>query len=105
MIRKFSRAALAATVLAATTAVIGLAVGSANAAPEGTPTLAPLGSAGTNIQTTNFTLSPSSGTFNWGSFKNLREHPKSSSVVMLATVAALVVPYLYSELRSEPHDL
>lgn len=24
------------------------------------------------------------GTFNWGSFKNLREHPKSSSVVMLA---------------------
>jgi glucose/mannose transport system permease protein len=23
---------------------------------------------------------------------------------MLATVAALVVPYLYSELRSKPHD-
>ena len=30
------------------------------------------------------------GTFNWGSFKNLREHPKSSSVVMLATVAVTV---------------
>ncbi len=30
------------------------------------------------------------GTFNWGSFKNLREHPKSSSVVMLATVAMTV---------------
>ena len=29
-------------------------------------------------------------TFNWGSFKNLREHPKSSSVVMLATVAVTV---------------
>ena len=27
-----------------------------------------------------------------------------TSVVMLATVAALVVPYLYSELRSKPHD-
>jgi glucose/mannose transport system permease protein len=24
--------------------------------------------------------------------------------VMLMTVAALVVPYLYSELRSKPHD-
>jgi len=24
--------------------------------------------------------------------------------MMLATVAALVVPYLYSELRSKPHD-
>jgi glucose/mannose transport system permease protein len=23
---------------------------------------------------------------------------------MLATVAAIVVPYLYSELRSKPHD-
>jgi SulP family sulfate permease len=30
------------------------------------------------------------GTFNWGSFKNLRDHPKSSSVVMLATVAVTV---------------
>jgi len=24
--------------------------------------------------------------------------------MMLATVAAIVVPYLYSELRSKPHD-
>jgi SulP family sulfate permease len=30
------------------------------------------------------------GTFNWGSFRNLREHPMSSSVVMLATVAVTV---------------
>lgn len=30
------------------------------------------------------------GTFNWGSFKNLRDHPKSSSVVMLVTVAVTV---------------
>lgn len=30
------------------------------------------------------------GTFNWASFKNLREHPKSSSVVMLATVVVTV---------------
>jgi SulP family sulfate permease len=30
------------------------------------------------------------GTFNWGSFQNLREHPMSSSVVMLATVAVTV---------------
>ncbi len=30
------------------------------------------------------------GTFNWASFKNLREHPKSSSVVMLSTVAVTV---------------
>jgi SulP family sulfate permease len=30
------------------------------------------------------------GTFNWGSLKNLRDHPKSSSVVMLATVAVTV---------------
>ena len=30
------------------------------------------------------------GTFNWGSFKNLREHPKSSSVVMLSTVVVTV---------------
>ena len=32
------------------------------------------------------------GTFNWGSFKNLREHPKSSSVVMLATVVGRSAP-------------
>ncbi|QRR35175.1 SulP family inorganic anion transporter [Hydrogenophaga sp. YM1] len=30
------------------------------------------------------------GTFNWSSFRNLRDHPKSSSVVMLATVAVTV---------------
>jgi len=30
------------------------------------------------------------GTFHWASFKNLREHPKSSSVVMLSTVAVTV---------------
>lgn len=30
------------------------------------------------------------GTFNWGSIRNLRQHPKSSSVVMLATVAVVV---------------
>ena len=30
------------------------------------------------------------GTFNWASIRNLREHPKSSSIVMLATVAAIV---------------
>lgn len=30
------------------------------------------------------------GTFNWTSFRNLREHPKSSSFVMLATVAVTV---------------
>lgn len=30
------------------------------------------------------------GTFNWGSFRNLREHPKSSSFVMLTTVAVTV---------------
>lgn len=30
------------------------------------------------------------GTFSWASFKNLREHPKSSSLVMLATVAVTV---------------
>lgn len=33
------------------------------------------------------------GTFNWASFKNLREHPKSSSVVMLATVAVTVLTH------------
>lgn len=30
------------------------------------------------------------GTFNWASFRNLREHPRSSSFVMLATVAVTV---------------
>ncbi|MDY6944032.1 MAG: SulP family inorganic anion transporter, partial [Pseudomonadota bacterium] len=30
------------------------------------------------------------GTFNWDSIRNLREHPKSSTVVMLATVAVTV---------------
>lgn len=30
------------------------------------------------------------GTFKWSSFRNLREHPKSSSVVMLATVIVTV---------------
>ncbi|WP_334119412.1 SulP family inorganic anion transporter, partial [Limnobacter sp.] len=30
------------------------------------------------------------GTFNWASIRNLREHPKSSSIVMLATVAVTV---------------
>ena len=30
------------------------------------------------------------GTFNWASLRNLREHPKSSSAVMLATVAVTV---------------
>jgi len=30
------------------------------------------------------------GTFNWGSIRNLREHPKSSSVVMIATVVVTV---------------
>lgn len=33
------------------------------------------------------------GTFNWGSIKNLREHPKSSSVVMLATVITTVATH------------
>ena len=33
------------------------------------------------------------GTFNWGSIKNLREHPKSSSVVMLATVVVTVATH------------
>lgn len=33
------------------------------------------------------------GTFNWGSIKNLREHPKSSSVVMVATVAVTVATH------------
>ena len=33
------------------------------------------------------------GTFNWGSIRNLREHPASSSVVMLATVAVTVATH------------
>lgn len=33
------------------------------------------------------------GTFNWGSLKNLREHPASSSVVMVATVAMTVATH------------
>ncbi|HBG50339.1 MAG TPA: sodium-independent anion transporter, partial [Gammaproteobacteria bacterium] len=33
------------------------------------------------------------GTFNWSSIRNLRSHPKSSSVVMLATVAVTVATH------------
>ena len=33
------------------------------------------------------------GTFNWGSIRNLREHPRSSSMVMLATVAVTVLTH------------
>lgn len=33
------------------------------------------------------------GTFNWASLKNLREHPASSSVVMVATVAVTVATH------------
>lgn len=33
------------------------------------------------------------GTFSWSSLRNLREHPKSSSVVMLATVIVVVVTH------------
>jgi SulP family sulfate permease len=33
------------------------------------------------------------GTFSWASIRNLREHPKSSSVVMLATVIVVVVTH------------
>lgn len=33
------------------------------------------------------------GTFNWNSVKNLREHPKSSSVVMIATVLVTVATH------------
>ena len=33
------------------------------------------------------------GTFDWGSLKNLRDHPKSSSVVMVATVVVTVVTH------------
>src|SRR5690606_28275974 len=31
--------------------------------------------------------------FNWGSIRNLREHPKSSSIVMLATVVVTVATH------------
>lgn len=33
------------------------------------------------------------GTFNWGSIKNLRDHPKSSSFVMIATVVITVATH------------
>ncbi|HEY9143981.1 MAG TPA: SulP family inorganic anion transporter [Arenimonas sp.] len=33
------------------------------------------------------------GTFNWGSIRNLREHPKSSSLVMIATVVVTVATH------------
>ncbi|MCF7985401.1 MAG: SulP family inorganic anion transporter, partial [Thiohalocapsa sp.] len=33
------------------------------------------------------------GTFNWGSFRNLREHPFDANVVMLATVAVTVLTH------------
>jgi SulP family sulfate permease len=33
------------------------------------------------------------GTFNWASIKNLRDHPKRSSIVMLATVGVVVVTH------------
>jgi SulP family sulfate permease len=33
------------------------------------------------------------GTFNWASIRNLREHPKSSSVVMLSTVVTTVLTH------------
>jgi SulP family sulfate permease len=33
------------------------------------------------------------GTFNWASIKNLRDHPRSSSMVMLATVAVTVATH------------
>ena len=33
------------------------------------------------------------GTFSWSSIKDLREHPRSSSVVMLATVIVVVVTH------------
>ena len=33
------------------------------------------------------------GTFSWSSIKNLRDHPRSSSVVMLATVVTVVVTH------------
>ncbi|SDU46115.1 SulP family inorganic anion transporter [Stappia sp. ES.058] len=33
------------------------------------------------------------GTFSWSSIKNLRDHPRSSSIVMVATVAGVVVTH------------
>ena len=33
------------------------------------------------------------GTFNWASIRNLREHPRSSSIVMLATVIVVVLTH------------
>ncbi|MBA5779342.1 SulP family inorganic anion transporter [Stappia sp. F7233] len=33
------------------------------------------------------------GTFNWASIRNLRQHPRSSSLVMLATVACVVITH------------
>lgn len=33
------------------------------------------------------------GTFSWSSIRNLREHPKSSSLVMLATVVVVVATH------------
>lgn len=33
------------------------------------------------------------GTFSWSSLKNLRHHPRSSSIVMLATVAGVIVSH------------
>ena len=33
------------------------------------------------------------GTFSWSSIRNLREHPRSSSIVMLATVACVVLTH------------
>ncbi len=37
------------------------------------------------------------GTFSWASLRNLREHPRSSSVVMLATVGVVVVTHDLAE--------
>ncbi len=33
------------------------------------------------------------GTFNWASFRNLREHPRSSNIVMIATVVVVVATH------------
>src|SRR3546814_6119834 len=33
------------------------------------------------------------GTFSWSSIKNLRDHPRSSSIVMLATVITVVATH------------
>ena len=33
------------------------------------------------------------GTFNWASFRNLRDHPRSSNVVMIATVVVVVATH------------